>query len=197
MNLSRTLRSAALLTLLVLFLAGCGRNMYDQPRYSNYQENPFLAGGMTAQLPPEGTVSRERGAVDPVFFTGQGPSGPLTELPLEVTPELLQRGGERYNIYCAPCHNYNGDGRGVVVQRGFPQPTSFHEQRLRDASVGYFFTAMTNGFGRMFPYDARISAADRWAIAGYVRALQLSQAGSPEDVPESAQLQKLPVAEAE
>lgn len=163
--------------------------MHEQPKYEPFESNPFLAGGTTAQEPPEGTVSRERGAIAPVFFTGLEASGAMaSELPIEVTPELLARGMQRYNIYCAPCHNYNGDGRGVVVQRGFPQPTSFHEERLRDAPVGHFFNAMTNGFGRMFPYASRVSPEDRWAIAGYIRALQLSQLGTPDDLPEGVVL---------
>ena len=197
MNPKQAPRALVLFTALVLVLTGCGRNMFDQPRFNTYQENPFLPGGVTAQEPIAGTVSRERGTVDPAFYTGVGPAGPLTELPIALDTAVLQRGMERYNIYCAPCHNYNGDGRGVVVRRGFPQPSSFHEQRLRDSPVGYFFNAMTNGFGRMFPYDSRISAEDRWAIAGYVRALQLSQAGSPEDVPEGASLQAPTIAGAE
>lgn len=164
--------------------------MVEQPKFRNYEANPFFENNTTAQVPPIGTVSRERGAVDPAFYTGQGEDGLLTELPIETTPALLQRGMERYNIYCAPCHNYNGDGRGVVVQRGFPGPTSLHEQRLRDQSVGYFFNAMTNGFGRMYPYSSRIPPEDRWAIAGYIRALQLSRFATAEDLPAEAQLER-------
>ncbi len=182
--------------LLALLLTACGRNMVEQPVYRSYDVNPYLPQGTNAHQPPEGTVSRERGAIDPAFFTGQGEGGMLSELPIELTTGVLQRGMERYNIYCAPCHNYNGDGRGVVVQRGFPQPASLHEPRLRDADVGYFFNAMTNGFGRMYPYD-RVPAEDRWAIAGYIRALQLSQYGTPEDVPAEVQLESLIQAEAD
>lgn len=186
---SKSLQAALLLLLLTLLLAGCGRNMAEQPKYSNFEANPFLENGTTAQAPPEGTVSRERGAIDPAFFSGQGEGGFVAESPLPVTEELLQRGMERYNIYCSPCHNYNGNGMGTVVQRGFPQPSSLHEQRLRDQPVGYFFNAMTNGFGRMYPYASRIPPEDRWAIASYIRALQLSQFATLDDVPAEAQLE--------
>lgn len=186
----RTLRlTGVLLVLAALLLTGCGRNMAEQPKYRNYEANPFLPEGMTAQVPPTGTVARERGGIDPVYFSGQGENGFLTELPIELTPELLERGMQRYNIYCAPCHNYNGNGAGVVVQRGFPAPSSLHEPRLRDAPVGYFFNAMTNGFGRMYPYASRIPPEDRWAIAGYIRALQLSRFAVADDLPEGAELQ--------
>lgn len=178
----------ALLALLVL-LTGCGRNMFEQPKFKNYEANPFFENNTTAQVPPPNTVSRERGAIDPAFYTGQGENGLLAELPIETTPELLQRGMERYNIYCAPCHNYNGDGRGMIVQKGFPQPRSFHDPGLRQQPVGYFFNAMTNGFGRMFPYASRIPPEDRWAIAGYIRALQLSRYATPEDVPADVELE--------
>ena len=183
--LHRRPQGIALLVLcLAVVITGCGRNMYDQPRFDPLDASAFFPDGASARPLIEGTVSRERGAVDPSFFTGQGPSGLLTEVPLELTVDVLQRGQERYNIYCSVCHNYNGDGRGMIVQKGAVQPTSFHEQRLLDAPVGYFFNAMTNGFGRMYPYDSRISPEDRWAIAAYIRALQLSQNATAEDIPE-------------
>ena len=166
-----------------LLLSACGRNMYDQPRAEAYEASPFFADGAASRPLPEGTVSRERGAFDPVYLTGQDATGLVAELPVELTGELLLRGQERYNIYCAACHNYNGDGRGMIVQKGFPQPTSFHEQRLLDAPVGYTFNAVTNGFGRMYSYASRIPVEDRWAIAAYVKALQLSQNATVDDVP--------------
>lgn len=176
-----------LLLLLSLLLTACGRNMFDQPHLRPQQASPFFADGSGSRPLIEGTVTRERGGIDPAFLTGQGPEGLLTDLPIPVSVELLQRGQERYAIYCAPCHGYTGDGRGVIVERGFPQPASFHEPRLQQSPVGYFFNAMTNGFGRMYPYD-RIPPEDRWAIAGYIRALQLSRNATPADVPEGADL---------
>jgi mono/diheme cytochrome c family protein len=107
----------------------------------------------------------------------------LSDIPLELSTELLERGQQRYNIYCAPCHNFTGDGQGVIVQKGMPQPVSFHDQRLRDQNIGYFYFVSTNGFGRMFSYASRITPEDRWAIAAYIRTLQLSQHATLEDVP--------------
>jgi mono/diheme cytochrome c family protein len=189
MNIQSRLCGVLLTALLALLVSGCGRNMVEQPSFRNFEANPFFENGATAQEPPANTVSRERGGIDPAFFTGQVNGNLVSELPVARSEELLLRGMERYNIYCAPCHGYTGDGRGVVVQRGFPAPSSLHEQRLRDAPVGYFFNAMTNGFGRMFPYASRIPPEDRWAIAGYIRALQLSRYAAPEDVPADASLE--------
>jgi hypothetical protein len=169
---------------LTVLLNACGLNMYDQPKAEYQEANSFLPGGVSTQPLPEGVVSRERGGFDEVFYTGQDENGFVTELPIPLTLELVQRGQERYNIYCTPCHNFNGNGLGVIVQKGMPQPTSFHDQRLRDVQIGYFFNAMTNGFGRMYSYASRIPPEDRWAIASYIRALQLSQNATLEDVPE-------------
>lgn len=181
--MSRSARVAFVALLAALVLAGCGRNMADQPRVGPLQATPFFADGSGNRPLIEGTVSRERGAVDPVFFTGQRAGGLVTELPIELTYDLLLRGQERYDIFCSMCHGYTGAGDGMVVRRGFPRPASFHEPRLLDASVGYYFNAMTNGFGRMYGYAGRIPAEDRWAIAAYVKALQLSQNATIDDVP--------------
>ena len=183
------MRRAATLLAIVLLLSACGNNMADQPAVRPLQGSEFFADGSGMRPPLEGTVSRRAGAVDPVFTTGQNASGLLTELPVALTLELLQRGQERYDIFCAVCHGHTGDGDGMVVTRGFPAPASFHEQRLLDASVGYYFNAMTNGFGRMYSYASRIPAEDRWAIAGYVKALQLSQNATLDDVPASVRLE--------
>jgi mono/diheme cytochrome c family protein len=186
-------RSALLPWLAVaVLLGGCGRNMVDQPRLGTQQASPFFADGVGARLPVAGTVAREVGGIDPVFFTGQGPAGFVTEMPVELTVDLLRRGQERYDIYCALCHGYTGESDGMIVSRGFPAPTSFQDPRLLEAPVGYFFGVMTDGFGRMFPYASRIPAEDRWAIAGYVKALQLSQNASPDDVPPDVRLQLAP-----
>src|SRR5262249_40367540 len=102
---------------------------------------------------------------------------------VKVDQKLLARGQERYNIYCSPCHSRLGDGRGMIVQRGFPSPPSFHDQRLRDAPAGHFFNVISRGYGAMYSYASRIPVDDRWAIVAYVRALQLSQHAAIEDVP--------------
>ena len=181
---SRTFRLLAALTLGMLVLTSCGRNMFDQPRADAFESSQFFADGSAMRPIPEGTVSRERGALEPSYLTGLGPTGFLAELPVELNTDLLLRGQERYDIYCAPCHNYNGNGAGMIVSRGFPQPVSFvSEQRLLDSPVGYFYNAITNGFGRMYSYASRIKPEDRWAIAGYIKALQLSQNAQVTDVP--------------
>lgn len=174
----------AALGLLTLALTACGRNMVDQPKAKAFEASPFFADGSAMRPLPEGTVSRERGALDSTFLTGQTASGLATDSPVPVTVTTLQRGQQRFDIYCAPCHNYNGNGQGEIVQRGFPQPNSFTgTQRLLDQPVGYFFNVMTNGFGRMYSYASRIPPEDRWAIADYIKALQLSQNASETDVP--------------
>ncbi len=169
-----------------LILSACGRNMYDQPKYEAFEASSILPGGSSAQLPVDNTVGRTSAGgdnryEDQSFYSGLGPTGFVSELPVPLTEELLVRGQERYNIYCSMCHNYSGDGQGMVVQKGFPQPTSFHDARLRGSDSGYFVNAMANGFGRMYSYSSRISPEDRWAIAAYIKALQYSQYGLAED----------------
>ncbi len=171
---SSTGRWVALACLCVL-LASCGRNMYNQPKYEVYEASDLFENGTSARELPANTVSRDRGSVNASFFTGTNSSGLLSEPPFEVTEDVLLRGQQRYNIYCSPCHNFNGNGQGMIVQKGFVMPSSFHEQRLRDQPIGYFYNVMTNGYGRMYSYASRIPPEDRWAIASYVRALQYSQ----------------------
>lgn len=178
----RRLRYVALLAL-ALLLAGCGRNMYDQAKYEPLERSTLFEDGSAARPLIEGTVPRGRNYANPSYYTGLGSAGFVAELPMPLTEELLTRGQERYNIYCSPCHNYSGNGGGMIVQKGFVQPSSFHEQRLRDVPVGYFVNAMANGFGRMYSYASRIPPEDRWAIAAYVRALQLSQNATLDDMP--------------
>lgn len=179
-----------------LLLSACGLNMYDQPKAEVLEKSPFFTDETSMRPIPEGTVSRNRGAVDPSYYTGQGESGFATELPFEVTLEVMERGQERYNIYCSPCHNFNGDGLGVIVQKGMVQPTSFHAERLREQPVGYFYNSITNGFGRMYSYASRIPPEDRWAISAYVKAMQLSQYADAADA-ETAQEESLNTTEQE
>lgn len=188
---TRTALHLAGLALLVMLLAACGRNMSEQPSLRAYESSPFFEDGAGFRPIPEGTVSRETGAFDESFFTGQDASGLLAEPPVEVNLELLVRGQERYDIFCAVCHDFDGSGQGMIVKRGFPQPTSFHDPRLRQAPAGYFFSAMTNGFGRMYPYASRVPAEDRWAITAYIRALQLSQFASSDDLPAGLSVEDL------
>jgi mono/diheme cytochrome c family protein len=155
---------------------GCRQDMHDQPKLKPYRSSEFFANGSGLREIPAHTVARGTLRPDTLFYTGKLPDGTITtDLPMPMTRALLLRGQERFNIFCSPCHGALGDGRGMVVQRGYKQPTSYHDERLRQAPVGYFFDVMTNGFGVMPSYSPQIPVADRWAIAAYIRALQLSQ----------------------
>jgi mono/diheme cytochrome c family protein len=156
--------------------AGCRMDMQDQPRYEPDAASAFFSDGRADRPQVEGAVARGRFHEDPAFFRGQDPEGdPVATLPVPVDAALLQRGQQRYDIYCSPCHGRIGDGSGMIVERGYRRPASFHEQRLRDAPAGYFFDAISRGFGMMPSYAAQVPVSDRWAIVAYVRALQLSQ----------------------
>ena len=170
----RTSLSAAVLSVLVV---GCPRlDMYDQPRYETQEASGLFADGGASQHAPEGTIARGALHEDRVLFTGTIDDSTFTsELPLALSRQMLERGCERYGIFCAVCHDAAGTGRGMVVRRGFKQPASLHEARLQNESVGYFFDVITNGFATMPGYAAQIDAYDRWAIVAYIRALQLSQ----------------------
>lgn len=195
-SLSARLKAALALVLVVLLWTGCGRNMFDQPRADAFSSSQFFEDGSSMRTLLPGTVSREFGGLEPSYLTGMDSTGMLAELPIALDLDVLYRGQERYNIYCSPCHNYNGDGLGATVLRGFPQPVSFTStDRLLDAPVGYYFSAMTNGFGRMLSYASRVPVEDRWAISAYIKALQLSQNASPGDVP-STELLRLMATEA-
>jgi cytochrome c len=157
--------------------------MQDQPKYKNLRGSSFFADHRAARPLPDGTVARGFLNADPRLATGKVGGQPVAELPVPLTRALLERGRDRYGIYCTPCHGLTGDGLGMVVQRGYRRPNSFHIDRLRAAPVGYFFDVMTNGFGSMMDYSAQIPPQDRWAIAAYLRALQLSQGATVADVP--------------
>jgi mono/diheme cytochrome c family protein len=181
-----------LLVLLVLSLAiiGCRKGMVDQQRLKPLAEENFFADGRGSRVPPAHTVARGQLQADEHFFTGKIGDQLVATFPEPITRKILERGQERFEIHCAVCHGPTGEGNGVIVQRGFPAPPSFHEQRLRDAPAGYFFNAITNGYGVMYSYASRISAEDRWAVIAYIRALQLSQHASPADV-DPARLEQL------
>ena len=171
----------------VIFSAGCRQDMHDQPRYKPLGASSFFADGRASRLQVEGTVARGQLREDELYYTGRTGNDPAAVLPFPATREVLERGHERYGIYCTPCHGLLGDGEGMIVQRGFRHPPSFHIDRLREAPVGYYFDVMTKGFGAMASYASRIPPADRWAIAAYVRALQLSQNAKLADAPASEQ----------
>ena len=129
------------------------------------------------------TVARGQLRTDEHLYTGKVNGQAATEFPMPITDEVMARGQERFNVYCSPCHGRTGQGDGMIVQRGFRAPPSYHEERLRNAPVGYFFDVMTNGFGAMQDYSAQVTVNDRWAIAAYIRALQLSRHATVADVP--------------
>jgi mono/diheme cytochrome c family protein len=157
--------------------------MHNQPKYKPLRASTFFDNGSSARPLVEGTIARGTLETDEAFFTGKVGTAPVKELPFPVDERVLDRGEERYNIYCTPCHDRTGNGRGMVVQRGYRQPPSFHIDRLRDVENGHFFDVITNGFGAMPDYRAQISPRDRWNVIAYIRALQLSQHASKSDVP--------------
>jgi mono/diheme cytochrome c family protein len=163
--------------------ASCRQDMHDQPRHGPLSESAFFADGRSARTPVEGTVARGQLRDDELLYTGTVEGAPATVFPFPVTEAVMARGRERYDIYCSPCHARTGAGDGMVVLRGYRQPPTLHDDRLREAPPGHFFDVMTNGFGAMPDYAAQIPAADRWAIVAYIRALQLSTHATLADVP--------------
>jgi mono/diheme cytochrome c family protein len=177
----------ALLSLALLI--GCRQQMADQPRYEPLSGTGFFGDERSARPLVEGTVARGQLRADEHLYRGTA-GGKLAEtFPFPVTPAVLARGRERFNIFCSPCHDRLGNGQGIVVRRGFRAPSSYHIDRLRQAPPGYFFQVMTNGFGVMPDYAQQLRAEDRWAIVAYIRALQLSQHAAPADVPEAERQQ--------
>lgn len=178
-----------------LWLTACQQQMADQPRYEPLAKSDFFEDGRAARPLVEGTVARGQLNADEHFHTGKINRKPAEIFPFPIDRQVLLRGQERYNIFCSPCHDQVGNGQGMVVRRGYRAPASFHLDRLRAAPVGYFFDIISHGFGAMPEYAEQISARDRWAIVGYVRALQLSQHAKLADVPEKerrASLEKNP-----
>jgi mono/diheme cytochrome c family protein len=167
----------------LLWVTGCRQDMHNQPKYKPLRESAFFRDTSSARPAIEGTVARGTLQDDEALYTGKLAGTTVKDLPFPITAHDLDRGQERYNIYCTPCHDKTGNGRGMVVQRGYRQPPSYHIDRLRTADVGYIFDVITNGFGAMPDYKAQIDARDRWLIVAYIRALQLSQSATAADVP--------------
>ncbi len=177
-------RSGLALTLSLLLLTnGCRRDMFEQPSAKPLERSSFFRDHMASRPVPPHTVAQGQLRADTVFYTGKAGTNLVTTFPFPITREILNRGRERFEIYCAPCHGRTGDGNGMIVQRGFPPPPSYHLDRLRDAPVGHFYDVITQGYGVMYSYAARVSPPDRWAIAAYIRALQLSRRAALADVP--------------
>jgi mono/diheme cytochrome c family protein len=175
-----------------LLLCSCRQDMQMQPRYGPLAPSAFFGDHRSARPLVEGTVARGQLRTNRGFYTGKtGPGDDQTvaEFPFPVTREVLQRGQDRFDIFCSPCHGRAGDGQGMIVQRGYLAPPSYHTDRLRQAPVGHFVDVITNGYGAMHSYASRVIPEDRWKITAYIRALQLSQAAPLSDVPAERQQQ--------
>ena len=157
--------------------------MHDNPRFEPLEASTFFADGRSQRMPVPNTVARGTVHTDEQLYTGKIGGQLADTLPVPATLDLVARGRERFNVFCSPCHGQTGRGDGMVVQRGFRAPPTFHSDRLRAAPVGYYFDVITNGFGAMQDYASQVPVADRWAIAAYIRALQLSQHANVEDMP--------------
>lgn len=182
-----------LAAVLVIGAAGCKRvgsdwqQMAIQPRYDPLEPSTFWGDGMSARPRVPGTVARGELSFDPYLETGKINGQDGDGFPFPVTAEVMNRGHERFDIYCSECHGRLGDGNGMIPSRGFRRPPSYHTDVLRNARTGHFFDVMTNGFGAMPSYRNQVPVRDRWAIAAYIRALQLSQTATIDDVPPADQ----------
>ena len=178
------LRLAAAVFFTAAALSGCRQDMHNQPKAIPLRESMFFKDGSSARPLVDDTVARGTLHDDAAFFTGKESGVEVDALPFPLTADVLDRGEQRYDIYCSPCHDVMGSGHGMIVRRGYKQPPSYHTDRLRQVPIGHFYDVMTNGFGAMPDYRAQIAPRDRWAIAAYIRALQLSQHASLADVPQ-------------
>jgi len=168
--------------LLGLATAACRQDMHNQPKYIPLRDSDFFANGSSARPLPPDTVARGTLEDDAAFYTGKVNGVEITELPIPLTQQVPDRGAQRYDIYCSPCHDRTGSGEGMIVRRGYKQPPSYHIDRLRQAPIGHFFDVMTNGFGAMPDYAAQVTPRVRWAIVAYMRSLQLSHNANVNDV---------------
>ena len=168
----------------VLFLSACDNTMRDQPKYQPLESSSFFSDGQSARNPVEGSIPRGGLRLDEHLYKGMAEGKLADSFPFEIDEAVLKRGQERFNIYCSVCHDRLGSGNGMVVQRGFKQPTSFHDERLVNSPDGYFYYVISNGFGLMNAYDYQITPHDRWAIVAYIRTLQQSQNVDLQDAPE-------------
>lgn len=170
--------------------AGCRRDMFHQPFSKPLESSDFFQDNHMASRPlVRHTVARGHLDADDAFYQGKLGTNLVETFPFPITREVLERGRERFDIYCAPCHGRTGEGNGMVVQRGFPAPPSYHIDRLRQAPVGHFYDVMTQGYGVMYSYAARVEPTDRWAIAAYIRVLQKSHDATLAEVPPAERVQ--------
>lgn len=183
LGVSATLWQILLLCVLSGFVAGCRQDMHDQPKYIPLRESAFFNDARSARPFVQGTIARGQLHEDALLYTGKVDGADATMFPFAVDEKVMARGQERFDIYCSPCHGRTGLGDGMVVRRGYRRPPSYLDDRLRNAPVGHFFDVISNGFGAMPDYAAEIRVDDRWAIAAYIRALQLSGHAAIADVP--------------
>ena len=174
-----------------LVLSGCRQDMHDQPKFFPQRGTDFYADGRSVRPQVENTVARGQLHEDAYFYTGLVNGKEGDGLPFPVTMAVLERGQERYNVYCTPCHSRVGNGIGMIVQRGYMKAGSFHSARLETAPLGHFFHVISNGYGAMPDYASQITPEDRWAIVAYIRALQLSQKATEADVPAGQKVESL------
>lgn len=186
----RRLLANIVLTVTVIGLSGCHTDMWHQPKAKAQSESQFFVDGQSDRPLPANTVPVGYLRADNAFYTGKEGNKPISQIPMPITREFLRRGQERYEVFCSPCHGRTGDGKGMIALRGLAiqrPPATFHTDRLRQLPVGHFYDVVTNGYGVMYSYASRIPPEDRWAIAAYVRVLQLSQYAkirdlTPEDI---------------
>jgi len=170
--------------LLCLTLCGCSQDMWNDSRLKPLAASPVFVDGRSSRTLVADTVSRYAPVMETPLVSGMSGGKPIVDIfPVSITRTLINRGQQRYNIYCSPCHGKTGYGDGMIVQRGFPVPPSYHINRLRRAPLGHFFDVITNGYGNMYSYNDRVSIPDRWAIIAYIRVLQRSQNATLSDVP--------------
>jgi hypothetical protein len=174
-----------------MLLAGCRQDMHNQPKFVPQRGTDFYADGRSVRPQVADTVARGQLHQDAYFYTGLQGGKEGDGMPYPVTLQVLERGQERYNIYCTPCHSRVGNGVGMIVQRGYSKAGNFHTARLEAAPLGHFFSVISNGYGSMPDYSAQVAPVDRWAIVAYIRALQLSQNAKPADAPSGAQVESL------
>ena len=169
------MRRLLVLCVLCGVFVGCRQDMHDQPKYRPYRRSDFFGDERSARPQVAGTVARGQLQEDAVLVSGKSGTAFVDTLPMPVDEGLIRRGQERYRIYCIPCHGESGDGRGMIVRRGFNPPPPYYSEELRQQPIGHFFDVMTRGYGTMYSYATRVPPRDRWAIAAYIRVLQLSQ----------------------
>ena len=175
----------------LMLAAGCRQDMQDQPKMIPQRGTEFFADGRSARPQVVGTVSRDQLHQDEYFYTGLVDGKEQDALPFPATLQVLERGQERFNVYCTPCHSRVGNGLGMIVERGYKPAGNYHDAKRLAQPLSHYFFVMTNGYGAMPDYSAQLTPADRWAVAAYIRALQLSQNATQADVPAGTQIENL------